>query len=103
MKIKDRRVVFLVITLDQGSELFDTLELEMVPTIVYLPESHAVDSVSIEGICDVEFSVDERDQMLLERDDQLLTEGTIQRFVTKNTGVEVFVSFFHSLVRHGLR
>lgn len=78
MKIKDRRVVFLVITLDQGSELFDTLELEMVPTIVYLPESHAVDS----------FSVDERDQMLLERDDQLLTEGTIQRFVTKNTGVE---------------
>ena len=45
MKIKDRRVVFLVITLDQGSELFDTLELEMVPTIVYLPESHAVDSV----------------------------------------------------------
>jgi len=45
MKIKDRRVVFLVITLDQGSELFDTLELEMVPTIVYLPESHAIDSV----------------------------------------------------------
>lgn len=45
MKIKDRRVVFLVITLDQGSELFDTLELEMVPTIVYLPKSHAVDSV----------------------------------------------------------
>ena len=48
MKIKGRRVVFLVITLDQGSELFDTLELEMVPTIVYLPESHAVDSVYIE-------------------------------------------------------
>ena len=47
MKIKDRRVVFLVITLDQGSELFDTLELEMVPTIVYLPESHTVDSVRI--------------------------------------------------------
>ena len=47
--------------------------------------------------------MDERDQMLLERDDQLLTEGTIQRFVTKNTGVEVFVSFFHSLVRHGFR
>lgn len=45
MKIKDRRVVFLVITLDQGSELFNALELEMVPTIVYLPESHAVDSV----------------------------------------------------------
>lgn len=47
--------------------------------------------------------MDERDQMLLERDDQLLTEGTIQRFVTKNTGVEVFVSFFHSLVRYGFR
>ena len=45
MKIKDRRVVFLVITLDQGSELFNALELEMAPTIVYLPESHAVDSV----------------------------------------------------------
>lgn len=99
MGIKEKRVVFLVVTLDQGSELFDALELEMVPTIVYLSESHAVDSVRIDGTCDVEFSEDERDLLLLERDDQVLTEGTIQRFVTKNTGVEVFVSFSLSLVR----
>ena len=49
MGVKEKRVVFLVITLDQGSELFDALDLEMVPTIVYLSESHAVDVVPIEG------------------------------------------------------
>lgn len=48
MGVKEKRVVFLVITLDQGSELFDALDLEMVPTIVYLSESHAVDVVPIE-------------------------------------------------------
>ena len=45
MGIKEKRVLFLVVTLDQGSELFDALDLEMVPTIVYLSESHAVDVV----------------------------------------------------------
>lgn len=103
MGIKEKRVVFLVITLDQGSELFDALDLEMVPTIVYLSESHAVDVVPMEGCCDVEFAEDERDLVLLERDDQIITEGTIQRFVTKNTGVEVFALFSRSLVRHGFR
>ena len=45
MGIKEKRVLFLVVTLDQGSELFDALGLEMVPTIVYLSEPHAVDVV----------------------------------------------------------
>lgn len=103
MESKEKRLVFLIITLDQGWELFDTLGLEMVPTIVYLSESHAVDTVSTEWRCDDELSREEQDLLVLERDDQVIMEGTIQRFVTKNTGVEVVDAFDDSLVRRGFR
>lgn len=39
---REVRLIFMVITMEEDPELFDTFGLESYPSLVYLPESHAV-------------------------------------------------------------
>ena len=44
------KLVFSVITVDEESQLADVFGIESIPALVYLPESHLVEAVSIYSI-----------------------------------------------------
>ena len=41
------KLIFSVITVDEKSQLADVFGIESIPALVYLPESHSVESVSL--------------------------------------------------------
>ena len=41
------KLIFSVITVDEESQLADVFGIESIPALVYLPESHSVESVSL--------------------------------------------------------
>ena len=44
------KLIFSVITVDEESQLADVFGIESIPALVYLPESHSVEAVSIYSI-----------------------------------------------------
>ena len=97
MNVQDHRVIFMVITLDDDSELFDVLGLNSYPSLVYLPENHPLPEVGEDGVSENQITGEERELLLIEKEDMVFTEGEIQRFLTRITGVDVgfqgFVDF----------
>ena len=41
------KLIFSVITVDEKSQLADVFGIESIPALVYLPESHSVEAVSV--------------------------------------------------------
>ena len=41
------KLIFSVITVDEESQLAEVFGIESIPALVYLPESHSVEAVSV--------------------------------------------------------
>ena len=65
MNVQDHRVIFMVITLDDDSELFDVLGLNSYPSLVYLPENHPLSEVGEDGVSENQITGEERELLSL--------------------------------------
>ena len=50
LRVDSPKLIFSVITVDEESQLADVFGIESIPALVYLPESHLVEAVSIYSI-----------------------------------------------------
>lgn len=91
MNLVDHRVIFIVITLEEDPELFDVLGLTSYPSLVYLPENHPVSEVGDIILNENQIMEEERRMLVLEKDETVFTEKEIELFLTRITGVEVWI------------
>ena len=47
LRVDFPKLIFSVITMDEESQLADVFGIESIPALVYLPESHSVEAVSL--------------------------------------------------------
>lgn len=47
LPVQKPKLVFAVISIDEGSSLANMFEIESVPTLVFLPEEHSISEVLI--------------------------------------------------------
>ena len=83
------KLIFSVITVDEESQLAYVFGIESIPALVYLPESHSVEAVSVCSVGETYFSEEEREMRVFEVDNVFLSESAMVHFIEHSTDVSV--------------